>query len=39
MTLWEFGAAVDGYLLANGEKPKGKEISDERLSELGIAGF
>ncbi|SFQ81901.1 hypothetical protein SAMN05216176_12516 [Nitratireductor indicus] len=39
MTLWEFGAAVDGYMLAKGVKPKGSDISDDRLSELGIEGF
>ena len=39
MTLWEFLAARDGCLLAQGVKPAAPEISDERLSELGITGF
>lgn len=39
MTLWEFMAARDGFALENGMKPKGGDISEERLSELGIAGF
>lgn len=39
MTLWEFMAAADGHLLANGAKPKGGDISEDRLAEMGIAGF
>jgi len=42
MTLWEFGAAVDGYILANDPKakPRGSgDISEDRLAELGIEGF
>ena len=39
LTIWEFNAAFKGYRAANGIKPKGREISDERLAELGIAGF
>lgn len=41
MTLWEFGAMVDGYILANDPKakPRGGDISEDRLSELGIEGF
>lgn len=39
MTLFEFMCATQGYAEANGAKPKGGTISDERLSEMGIAGF
>jgi len=40
MTLWEFAQAVRGHGLANGAKPKSNaQISDDRLSELGIEGF
>jgi len=41
MTLWEFGAMVDGYLLANNPKakPKGGDMDEGRLAELGIEGF
>ena len=39
MSLWEFIACRDGFALANGAKPKPKEISDQRLAELGIEGF
>lgn len=39
MTLWEFMAARDGVLLENGAKPKGGDISEDRLAELGVAGF
>lgn len=39
MTLWEFMAARDGYLISQGAKPKGREIDDSRLAELGIEGF
>lgn len=41
MTIWEFGAMVDGHILANNPKakPKGGDIDDDRLAELGIEGF
>jgi hypothetical protein len=41
MSLWEFGAMVDGYILANNPKakPKGGDIDENRLAELGIEGF
>ncbi len=41
MTLWEFAQAVKGHRLANGAKPekRGVEVSDERLSAMGIEGF
>lgn len=39
MTLWEFAACSDGWLLSKGAKPKGREMDDERLAELGIEGF
>ncbi len=39
MTVWEFNACLKGWKAANGIKPKGREISDERLREMGIAGF
>lgn len=42
MTLWEFGALRDGYILANDPKARprgGSEIDEDRLSEMGIAGF
>ena len=39
MTLFEFMAATRGYAEANGVKPKGASIDEERLSEMGIVGF
>lgn len=40
MSLWEFMAFRDGYLLSKGEKiPGGEGMSDERARELGIEGF
>jgi hypothetical protein len=41
MTLLEFVDATQGYSEANGGKPKKDQtvIGDDRLSELGIAGF
>ena len=41
MSIWEFGAMVDGYILANNPKakPRGGDIDEDRLAELGIAGF
>lgn len=39
MTLFEFRCAVRGFAEANGVKPRGGTISDERAAELGIAGF
>jgi hypothetical protein len=39
MTLFEFMAATRGYAEANGAKPKGGSISEERMQEMGIEGF
>lgn len=39
LSLWEWMCAVEGYALANGAKPRGGDISEDRLSEIGIAGF
>lgn len=40
LTFWEFNACYDGWKLANGVKKKrGADISEERLAEMGIAGF
>lgn len=39
MTIWEFNACKKGWNIANGVKPKGRDISDERLREMGIEGF
>lgn len=39
MTLYEFACATRGYAEANGAKPKGGTISDERLAEMGVVGF
>lgn len=42
MTLWEFLAARDGFILANDPKarPRGHgDIDEDRLAEMGIAGF
>ena len=40
MTFWEFGCAVDGYNESQGRKPPGRgDMSEDRLSELGIEGF
>ncbi len=38
MSLWEFAAARDGHMLANGAKPKAQAISDDELKALGIEG-
>lgn len=39
MSLFEFVWAQRGYAEANGVKPKGGTIDDERLADMGIAGF
>lgn len=39
MTIFEFMSATRGYAEANGAKPKGGTISDDRLAQMGIAGF
>lgn len=42
MGYWHFMAALDGFGAANGWKKPGSTsdtMSDQRLSELGIAGF
>lgn len=41
MTLWEFGACMDGFAKFHGGKkdsPQG-DIEENRLRELGIEGF
>ena len=38
MTLWEFAAVRDGYLLSKGAKAKVKPLSDDELKALGIEG-
>ena len=40
MTIWEFACARSGFAKANtsGEQPA-PELSDDRMSELGIEGF
>jgi hypothetical protein len=39
--MWQFSAAVRGWLAANGQGQKGSggDISDDRLREMGIEGF
>jgi hypothetical protein len=39
MTIWEFNACFEGWKAINGVKPRGRDISEERLAEMGIAGF
>lgn len=40
MMLWEFIHAKRGYDEAHGAKPRGTgDISEDRLSDMGIAGF
>lgn len=40
MGWWEFNAALRGWMVANGQRPKGDaDIPDERLREMGIVGF
>jgi hypothetical protein len=40
MTMWQFSAAVEGWLMANGQGQKGTgDLSDDRLREMGIEGF
>lgn len=39
MTLFELRAATQGYAEANGAKPRGGSIDDDKLAEMGIAGF
>jgi len=39
MSLYEFTYAQRGYAEAKGAKPRGGSISDDRMAELGIAGF
>jgi len=40
MTIWEFNACFDGWKAVNGIKTKRNvTISDERMAQLGIAGF
>jgi hypothetical protein len=38
MTPWELQACVDGWMLANGHKPRGS-VSDDELREMGVVGF
>lgn len=39
MTMFEFACATRGFGEANGAKPKGGTISDDRLADMGIEGF
>lgn len=42
MSLWEFMACSDGYLLSNDPKAKRRgqgELSDDDLAAMGIEGF
>ena len=39
LSLWEFLQAAQGYNEANGGKPKGGTLSEDRLAAMGIAGF
>jgi hypothetical protein len=39
MTMFEFACATQGFAEANGAKPKGGTISDDRLADMGIEGF
>lgn len=39
MTIWQFSAAVAGWMRANGQTPGSGGMSDERARELGIEGF
>lgn len=38
-TLFEFACAVDGYVKANSAEDKAPAMSDDKLRELGVAGF
>lgn len=40
MGWWQFNAALRGWMVANGQKPKGEiDLSDDQLREMGIVGF
>lgn len=39
MDLWEFEQAVTGWKAMRGVKPRGAEIADDVLAEMGIEGF
>jgi hypothetical protein len=39
MTLWEFDCCLAGYRKAHSSEDTTPPMSDERLAELGIAGF
>jgi hypothetical protein len=39
MSLFEFSSACEGHAQANGKKPRGGSIDDDRLAEMGIVGF
>lgn len=39
MTLWEFTAYAEGFRLMHEGAAPPPEMDDDRLSELGIAGF
>lgn len=40
MSVWQFGAALKGWQIANGQRSKDMgEISDDRLREMGVVGF
>ncbi|WP_158589827.1 hypothetical protein [Gemmobacter lutimaris] len=40
MSLWEFQACQDGWLLLHGgKKASGGDLTDDQLAEMGIEGF
>lgn len=40
MSLWEYGAIRDAYLISQGGRPAGDgDLDEDRLSDMGIVGF
>lgn len=39
MSLFEFICATEGHAQAQGKKPRGRSIDEDRLAEMGVAGF
>lgn len=40
ISLWEFGAIRDSWLIANGGRPAGDmDIDEDRLADMDIVGF
>jgi hypothetical protein len=40
MTMWQFSAAVAGWMRAHGQKTKrSDDLSDDDLRDMGIVGF